>query len=139
MHQARKYFSLIILFVLSIRASAQTVHENTGWFAWFSSYKISGPWSLHFDAQVRSADNWEFVRNVLLRPGVTYVFNARNTATVGYAYIVTYSRDITGSKNSLSEHRIWEQYIYNTRIGRASLQNRFRLEQPFIERQTENV
>ena len=135
---AKQYFLLIILAISGMRLCAQTVHENAGWFASFNNYKLSGPWTLYFDAQVRTADNWEFVRNVLLRPGVTYVINPRNSATIGYAYVLSYSRN-PSAKSPLSEHRIWEQYIYNLPIGKTSIQNRFRLEQRFIERQTEDV
>lgn len=118
---------------------SQTIQENTGWFAWFNSYKFSKHFGLHFDGQVRSADDWAFVRNVLIRPGLTYHFNTKSNATVGYAFIGSYSRLDGVAKNALTEHRIWEQYIYNVKLGKIPLQNRFRLEQRFIERQTEDV
>ena len=139
MRLAKKCLQLILILILSSRLSAQTTQENSGWFAWFNTYRLSHRWGLYFDGQVRSADNWSYVRNLLLRPGVTYFFDSKNNITVGYAYIGSYNRLPEPSKNSLSEHRIWEQYIYLTKIGRVSLQNRFRLEQRFIERQTENL
>ena len=139
MHLRRQRQLLIIMLVLSARASAQTIHENTGWFGWANSYRFSGNWGLHFDMQVRSADDWEYIRNVVLRPGITYFFDAKNSATLGYAYAVAYNRLPEPSKNTLTENRIWEQYIYATKFGQVSLQNRFRLEQRFIERQTNNV
>ena len=49
MHQLRQYSILVIVLILSLRTSAQTTHENTGWFAWFSSYKLLARWRLHFD------------------------------------------------------------------------------------------
>jgi len=139
MHQIRQYSLLVAVFILSVCVSAQTTHENTGWFAWFSSYKLSANWRLHFDGQVRSGDDWEYVRTILLRSGITYVFNGNNTITVGYAYNVTHNRSANGSKNTVKENRIWEQYSNISKLGRASLQNRVRLEQRFIERATENV
>ena len=140
MHQIRQCFLLIVVIMLSAGVSAQTVHQNTGWFAWFNSYKLSGHWRLHFDGQLRSADNWDYVKTVLVRPGITYAFNSRNAVALGYAYIATYNRPAANaSKTRLDESRIWEQYINTTKIGRASLQNRARLEQRFIERATENV
>lgn len=139
MRYARLGYLLFIGFILSLHLSAQTVHENTGWFAWFNSYKLSGHWRLHFDGQVRSADDWDYARTVLLRPGVTYVFNAKNNVTLGYAYVATYNQLTDGSKTLLNENRIWEQYINTAKIGRVSLINRVRLEQRFIERTTENV
>jgi hypothetical protein len=130
---------IVITCALSITASGQTIHENTGWFAWFNSYRFSQRWGLHFDGQVRSAVDWDYVRTLLLRPGITYFFDAKNSVTLGYAYIVSYNRLPEPSKNTLTENRIWEQYIYAVKLGQVSLQNRFRLEQRFIERQTDNV
>jgi len=121
-----KQFLMIIASALCVTVSAQTIHENSGWFAWFNSYKFYENWGFHFDGQVRSADEWSYVKNILLRPGITYHFNAKNNVTLGYAYIATYDRLPDGSKNSRSENRIWEQYINIINIGRATLQNRFR-------------
>jgi len=42
-------------------------------------------------------------------------------------------------KNSTNENRIWEQYIFSLKIGRTLMQNRFRLEQRFIQRSTNDV
>ncbi len=137
----RKTFFLIPAGILlfSFAAHAQTTSENSGWFAWFNSYKFSKHFGLHSDIQVRSADNREYVKTILIRPGLTYHFNSNNNVTVGYAYIGNYSRLPAPSKNELTENRIWEQYINNVKFGSVSLQNRFRLEQRFIEMQTQDV
>jgi hypothetical protein len=139
MNKLKQCLLFIIASALSATVSAQTTYESSGWLAWFNSYKLSGHWSLHFDGQIRSANDWTYVRNILLRPGITYHFNARNNVTLGYAYIETYQRLTDESKNTFSENRIWEQYVNNIKFARASLQNRFRLEQRFIERQTNHV
>src|SRR5436853_7445340 len=106
MHKQRLFILLIIGFVFSTGASAQTTQENSGWLAWFNSYRFSKHFGLHFDAQVRSADNWEYVKNVLIRPGITYHFNAKNNVTLGYAYIGSFNQLPEPSKNSLTESRI---------------------------------
>ena len=49
------------------------------------------------------------------------------------------NKAIDGSKNSTNENRIWEQYIFSLKIGRTLMQNRFRLEQRFIQRSTNDV
>ncbi len=136
----KKFFlisAIVLFFSFSIRA--QTINENTGWFAWFNNYKFSKHFGFYADVQIRSADNWDYVRNVLIRPGLTYHFNSKNNVTVGYAYVGSYNKLPEPSKNSLTENRIWEQYINNAKFGNVSLQNRFRLEQRFIEQQTQNV
>lgn len=118
---------------------SQTVTENTGWLAWFNSYKFSKKFGLTSDVQFRSADKWQFVRNILIRPGITYYINNKSNATVGYAFIGSYNRLPEPAKNALTEHRIWEQYIYNLKINQVTLQNRLRLEQRFIERQNDRI
>ncbi len=80
------------------------------------------------------------IKNILIRPGLTYYINPKSNATVGYAYVGSFNRLPDPAKNTLTESRIWEQYIYNLKITKAvSLQSRFRLEQRFIERQTDNI
>jgi len=101
--------------------------------------EIFKKFSLTSDVQFRSSDDWGYIRNVLIRPGLTYYINSKSNATVGYAFIGSYNRLDGAAKNALTENRIWEQYIYNMKFGRVSLQNRFRLEQRFIERQTDDV
>lgn len=133
------FLLLIILISFSSSSFTQTTQENTGWLALFNSYKFSKNFGLHFDAQFRSADDWKYVRNVLIRPGLTYYFNPKNNVTVGYAYIGSFNQLPEPAKNSLTESRIWEQYINTAKLGSISLQNRLRLEQRFIERQTEDV
>jgi hypothetical protein len=135
----QKLILLLFAFSLSKVVLAQTRQENSGWFVWFNTYKFSKHFGLSFDGQVRSADDWGYVKNVLIRPGLMYHFNAKNNVTLGYAFIGSYNKLEPPSKNSLTENRIWEQYIYNAKLGRTSLVNRLRLEQRFIEQQTDNV
>ena len=35
---------LTVVSLFTLMAFGQTVHENTGWFAWFNSYKFSAHW-----------------------------------------------------------------------------------------------
>lgn len=144
---------IVLAAFLSVFASslyAQTVNQNTGWFMFLNSTKFNDKWGLHFDLQVRSDNNWNRVRNVLVRPGITYYINKKSNATLGYLYTPTFlpKLDITPvgeevmvrHKNTLTEHRIWQQYIYNQQPWKgAALSHRFRLEQRFIERQTDDL
>lgn len=126
-------FLLILLNTYTI--TAQTRKDFTGWGAVFASYKLNDKLSIHFDAQLRSTDEWEKFQNVLLRPGLNYHFNSKNIATVGYAFIDS-QRTVSGITGWIPEHRIWQQYIYRQGFsldGRnTSLQHRFRLEERFV-------
>jgi len=140
----RKILLLTILSCSALLLQAQTVSQNTGWLFFLNSTKFNDKWGLHFDFQLRSQNNWDGVRNVLVRPGITYYINKNSNATLGYLYTPTFLQDnLIGSnsfKNTLTEHRIWQQYIYSHQPWKgATLSHRFRLEQRFIERQTDDL
>jgi len=139
MRKQKSFLLSSIASIFSVFASAQTNEESTGWFAFFNTTRFSKHWGLQFDGQVRSANNWDHVRNVLIRPGLTYHFNAKNNLSIGYAYVGSFNKLSAPAKNSLTENRIWQQYINSIKFNQVSLQNRFRLEQRFIETQTGNV
>ncbi|MFA6277662.1 MAG: DUF2490 domain-containing protein [Pedobacter sp.] len=129
-----KKLILGLLFFLSVgTTSAQTNIQNSGWFALFNSTKFNEKWGLAFDAQFRSSDNWEYVRNVLIRPGITYYINDKNNITAGYLYTTTDTRLIGTTNTILTENRIWEQYIFTHKLKSSFVSHRARLEQRFIE------
>lgn len=131
--------TILLVIAPFIPVLAQTTTEQTGWLAWFNSYKLSPRWGVHLDVQARSADDWRYVRNLLIRPGLTYHFNARHNVTAGYALIQTYADDAVAGSKDLTEHRIWQQYIFAHKIKSLPLTHRFRLEQRFIERASDDL
>jgi hypothetical protein len=128
----------LILFVSISRFSfSQNVNQQSAWLSFFHSQRLNTKTGLHFDAQLRSADDLNYVRNILIRPGFTYFFDDKKNATIGYAFILTNLGPTI--QNDLIEHRIWQQLIITTPIGKIPLVNRFRLEQRFIETNTSNI
>jgi len=129
-------FSLIVIALLVFRLTpyAQTVQQNSGWLLLLNNTKFSEKWGLYADMQLRSADKWANVRNLLVRPGITYYANSKNEITLGYLLNQTFLHNAAIADHTLSEHRIWEQYVYKQKISTLSIAHRFRLEQRFIER-----
>jgi hypothetical protein len=121
---------LFILLAFNNSLKSQTVHQNTGWLFLMNSTKFNDKWGAHFDLQVRSSDEFQNVRNLLIRPGVTYFFNSSNNLTVGYLFTQTY----TSGSESITENRAWEQFIHTHKIKGINVSHRFRLEQRFIEK-----
>lgn len=107
--------------------SAQTKQENTGWLFFLNSTKFNEKWGMHLDVQVRSNDKWDGTKNVLIRPGITYYIDKNQNVTAGYLYVST---DAVPSTSV--EHRIWQQYILNHKVGSVFAAHRFRLEQRFL-------
>lgn len=131
----KKILVLTSFFILTcFQLSAQTQHQNSGWFLFLNSTKLNDKWGLHLDVQMRSADNWDYVRNTLFRPGVTYYLNKNNNITAGYLWVTTFNQPVGQPKYHLSEHRIWEQYIHTHKIKSVFATHRLRLEQRFIGR-----
>ncbi|KQN33841.1 hypothetical protein ASE92_14415 [Pedobacter sp. Leaf41] len=129
----------MISFIALGRLSAQTQYQNSGWFFFLNNTKFNKKWGLQFDAQIRSADDWGYVRNTLIRPALQYFINDKHNVALGYLWQTTDLRLVGTSKNLFNEHRIFEQYIYTHKLKSIFASHRFRVEQRFIERANEEV
>jgi hypothetical protein len=134
----RKLLFFTLAFFAISKISAQTVHQNSGWFMLLNNTKFSKKWGMQFDVQIRSSDNWGYVRNTLVRPAVQYFINDKNNVALGYLWQTTQNQTISGNVFA-NEHRIFEQYIYTHKLSSIFASHRFRVEQRFIERGEENV
>ena len=105
--------------------------QFSGWLASFNTIKLHKKFSLHFDAQLRSTDEWVHTQTLLLRPGINFNVNKSAIVTAGYALI---NNRIVKSNTSgyFSEHRLWQQLILLQPVKNISLQHRFRFEERFI-------
>jgi hypothetical protein len=106
---------------------------NSAWVAAFNSFTINKKFSIHFDAQLRSGDQYSQMQTLLLRPGLNYKVSDRLTATAGYAFISN-RRVIDGISGYAPEHRTWQQLLYTHPVFHAGMSHRFRLEQRFISK-----
>lgn len=116
---------------------AQT-SETAGWFFLSHSQKLDKKWSYLSDVQLRSSPGFNFFQNILLRPGLSYHITDQQSVGIGYTYFATWDRNELPSTFE-PENRIFEQYILELEFGRLMLNNRFRLEQRFIQKVSENV
>jgi hypothetical protein len=122
----------IVFFQLAVISSANAqTYEHSGWAAWFHTQRFNKHWGASFDAQFRSANHADYLKNILLRPSINYYFGNKNVA-LGYAYITANGRagDI---KTFRPENRIFEQFIITQTAGKnTAITHRFRLEQRFL-------
>jgi hypothetical protein len=130
----RILFIVLSVFCLTNMAFSQTLQQNSGWLFLMNTTKISEKWGTHLDVQLRSADNWDYLRNFMFRPGITYSLNNNNDLTLGYLLNNTFSRADGTSDNTVTEHRIWQQYLHKHKIGSIGVSHRFRAEQRIIEK-----
>ncbi len=130
----KKIILILITFFAISDTKAQTNKEATGWFFWLNNQKLSKNWSIHFDGQFRSANEFDYLRTTIIRPGITYKLSQSTDATLGYALILTNYQNLPANAYKPDpEHRIWEQIFYKLPLSKKLiLNNRFRLEQRFI-------
>ncbi|WP_237028614.1 DUF2490 domain-containing protein [Pedobacter steynii] len=127
------FFLLAMLCSLSQIAIAQVQHQNTGWLFLLNNNKINKKWGTHLDIQLRSSDQFSQLRNLMFRPGLTYFINDKSDVTLGYLLNETFVDQVGRKDLRLTEHRIWQQYIYKHKISTVNISHRFRLEQRFME------
>lgn len=130
----RFYFSFFIILFIYSSTYSQTQHQSSGWLMFMNNTKLSKHWGAYLDMQLRSGHQYENVRHILVRPGITYYANSQNEFTVGYLLNNTFTHLNGTADNVLTEHRIWQQYIFKHKLSNVSATHRFRLEQRFIER-----
>lgn len=123
----------MLMLGLSNLIFAQTKTENSGWFLSVNSIKLNAKWGIHTDVQWRSQPDLEGTRHILFRPGLTFHFNSKQQATLGY--LLVHSETVNGGSQ---EHRVWQQFIQQQKIAGASLSHRFRLEQRFLDKAENN-
>ncbi|QNR84716.1 DUF2490 domain-containing protein [Pedobacter riviphilus] len=131
--------AVVLIIMASGNLYAQTQHQNSGWFMLLNNTKFNDKWGLQFDVQLRSADDWGYLRNTLMRPALQYFINNKHNVALGYLWQTTHT-ELEGTPDlTLHEHRIFEQYIYNHKIKSVFASHRFRVEQRFIGRTGEDV
>ncbi|MDQ7949893.1 MAG: DUF2490 domain-containing protein, partial [Pedobacter sp.] len=123
----RKLILCLFFSLFAASGFSQTIIQNSGWLTLINNTKFNGKWGAALDVQFRSADNWSYIRNVLVRPGITYYLSDKSNITAGYLYANTHNKLATGSSDLL-EQRIWEQFIYAHKIRSSFATHRARLE-----------
>jgi len=127
-----RFLTVLALFGAGLHAQPAAAADDiqTTWAAWFNTTKLSDTTTLISDVQLRSTDDWDGVRTVLLRAGLARPWGKSATISAGYAYIETVNQ---GGPDTV-ENRLWQQVIVNKPVRGLPLTHRFRLEQRFIER-----
>ncbi len=134
----RKELLVILFAFFSAKCLMAQTSEKAGWIFLSHSQKLTKNWSYMMDVQLRSSPEFKFFQNILLRPGLLYNITDKQSAGIGYTYFATW--DYNESPRAFEpENRIFEQYIVELEFGRLMLNNRFRLEQRFIQKKDESV
>lgn len=118
---------------------AQTVTQHSAWLSFKTSVSITTKTSFNFDCLIRSADKYDFVKNILWRPGLSYKISDKMIAGIGGVYSITKQNEQRIFTENLKDQRIWEQVEYKYKYSFAKLNSRIRLEQRFNEKTDQTI
>ncbi|WP_405574129.1 DUF2490 domain-containing protein [Winogradskyella sp. Asnod2-B02-A] len=128
-----KIAALTIALMLPFFALSQD--SNLGnWLIYIGNKKLNSKWNIHNEVQYRNYNAIGDLEQLLLRTGVGYNITESHNLLLGYGYIL--SENYIGEsddKESVNEHRIFQQFTTKQNIGKLSLSHRYRFEQRFVE------
>lgn len=135
-----KYKFTFCLTLLLFAFNAHKLHAqrlsdvNTlGWYAGYGTFYLHKNVSLWAEYQWRRDDVITDWQQSLLRVGGQYHFKNDVSVAILYGYIISYPYgDFPAGPYTVPEHRITEQLVWNSAIGRLGLNHRIRLEQRFV-------
>lgn len=131
-----KRYIFLLAFVLSLNSTfSQTPIEDQmgSWFTYGGTYRVSDKFSVSNCVQswhYEVAENFNFL---FTNVAVNYHINPKLTTSFSYGFM-----DIDSGFNNIGEHtyenRLYEQIGYKHKLGKLPFDNRFRLEQRFLDK-----
>ncbi len=112
-------------------------HNTPGWYAMLGTLYLNKKQktSIWLEYQWRRDDIIGSWQQSLARTGFQYHFKTGASAMAGYSFILSYPYgDYPVGPYHTTEHRIFEQLMWNGNVGRIFLNHRLRLEQRFVSK-----
>ena len=132
---AMKLFVLLFLFTISPLTLFSQTSNLGNWIIYFGNKQIDNKWNWHHEVQYRNYNAIGDMEQLLLRTGFGYnLTENNNNLLLGYGYVLSENYlDGTDMKQSIKEHRVYQQFITKQRFSRVALQHRYRFEQRWVE------
>lgn len=125
-----KILPIIFLLVWS-QNYAQTENRSAGWFTSINSIRLKNKWGAQVDWALRTTDEWKHLQVFILRTGLTYSFNSKVTALVGFNYNSARAT-VSNVSGYIGEFQVWQQLFLRHRPGPLFTTHRILVEERFI-------
>jgi hypothetical protein len=103
------------------------------WMIYFGNQAINNKWSWWNEVQYRNYNLVGDLEQLNFRTGLGYNLSENNNQLLfGYAFIRSENYVSSNQKNSVNEHRLYQQFITRQQFGRVFIQHRYRIEERFL-------
>jgi hypothetical protein len=112
-------------------------HNTLGWLTTTITPTINKKFSGHIEYQFRRDNIVTDWQQSLFRVGINYKVHPQVTLHAGYGWIETFpygDYNLSSMPRRFPEHRIYEQLVVTSPVGKSNLMHRLRLEQRWIGR-----
>lgn len=121
---------LILVLLPSLASSQESKLGN--WLIYIGNKRVATKWNIHHEVQYRNYNAIGDLEQLLLRTGLGYDLTDNSNILIGYGYINSENYTSVSEKETIQEHRIYQQFINKTKVGSVNLQHRYRFEQRFV-------
>lgn len=141
--KTRIYFAAIAIFIaisfpLVSLGQKQIESQNNGWIWYIGNHRINEKWGIHTEYGWRRNDVMKNWMQSLIRVAGDYYLKAGPVISAGYAFVDTYEYGVQPFDFRFIEHRVFQQFGSSQQFGRFYTNNRFRLEQRWLENKALN-
>ena len=126
--------ALVFLLMLPFIGFSQD-SDLGNWMIYIGNKKLNSKWNIHNEIQYRNYNAIGDLEQLLIRGGLGYnLTENNNNLLLGYGYILSENYIIgNDDKESVNEHRIYQQFTTKQSVGKLNLSHRYRFEQRFVE------
>ena len=120
------------VFTLETAAAGDAEGNLGSWFGFTSATRLSDQWSFFAQGELRT---WEMASNLnetLFRFAGLYDFSPKHKGAFGYVRVDTWPFEENRGLRKFNENRFYQEYLFKQKVGRGSLNHRFRLEQRWL-------
>lgn len=128
-------FSSMLILTFGLSAQKTIDDQFHAWSVYQGNHHLSEKWDLHTEYQFRRADGFAVWQQSLARIGLDYKLNPAVTISSGYGQIISYPYGTQPIAHQTNENRLWQQLILKQPIGKIQVQQRYRLEQRWVDAQ----